>query len=167
MSLKVKDLSSCYYYKDLISFIYPSLHTSNQSRFVKLFMEEKQIKLKKSFHIDINNIHNGTDVRTSIMIKNISRNLPIYDIERTICSFCKVDYVHIPINVKNSYSLGFAFVNCISPVEIETLINTLRDPTKSELIKGVKNIEICYSKIQGKQELQNAFGEKTHFLNYH
>lgn len=148
---------------NVISLIYPHLSHPSESRFQNFFSvmvgpsipQKKKAKHFKTFQINIPNILSKKDTRTTVMLKNISRNITKEHINMILSSKCKYDYIYVPKKKKFKNS-GFVFLNMTSAMEILKLLHFLRG---EEMIKGPKGVEVCYSNIQGKDEMIKIYGE--------
>ena len=69
-----------------------------------------------------------------------------------------INYLYLPFDKKNNKFLGFAFVNVVNYKTLIQLHNKLYG-RKLENFEMKKTIEICYSKVQGKQELIQMFSK--------
>ena len=152
---------------NIISFLYPHLSHPSESRFQTLFTSydnpaipspsSVSAPLYKSFMIKPENIVSNRDIRTTIMLKNISRELSKERIKERLSSVCGIDYIYVPKKKKYKNS-GFVFVNVTSNLEILKIINALKEENIQNWVKGPKCVEICYSKVQGKEEMEKVFG---------
>lgn len=162
---------------NIISLLYPNLSHPSQSRFSNMFEDienpaipshnfsNKRKQRNKSLQIKIENIENQNEHRTTIMLKNLSTILAKERIKEIISSFCNINYIYIPLKGKKKIkNLGFAFVNVDTPEDVEKLFLMLKNNENQNFIKGVKYVEICYSKIQGIEELKKAFGTENIFV---
>ena len=112
--------------------------------------------------IDINNILNGKEKRTSIMIKNIPIKYSIDDFIKEINikmgfddikNYKTYDWIYLPIsNNNNNKNLGYAFINFINPLCIIEFYNKFTG-LKWKNNNGHKECQITYAKYQGKEEL--------------
>ena len=153
---------------NIISFLYPHLSHPSESRFQTLFTSYDNpaipspspvsAPLYKSFMVKPENIVSNRDIRTTIMLKNISRELSKERIKEILLSLCDIDYIYVPKKKKYKNS-GFVFVNVTSNLEILKIINALKEENIQNWVKGPKCVEICYSKIQGKEEMEKVFGK--------
>ena len=153
---------------NIISFLYTHLSHPSESRFQTLFTSYDNpaipspspvsAPLYKSFMVKSENIVSNRDIRTTIMLKNISRELSKERIKEILSSLCDIDYIYVPKKKKYKNS-GFVFVNVTSNLEILKIINALKEENIQNWVKGPKCVEICYSKIQGKEEMEKVFGK--------
>lgn len=152
---------------DILRLLFPNFSYPFQSRFLQDFQQEspkttsKQKRVKKSkskfMKLDISKIRTGNDNRTTLMIKNLPQFLSYENLSETLGISEYIDYIYIPtMNDCPEKILGFAFVNVIKPSYIIDVIDTIQ---KKESVLLNKSLEICYSKIQGKDALEKSFGE--------
>lgn len=106
--------------------------------------------------INVANILSKKDTRTTVMLKNISREISKERLNVLLSSKCKYDYIYVPKKRKLK-NLGFAFVNMTSYFEIIKLLQYLKE---DDFIKGPKCVEVCHSNIQGRSETVKIYGEK-------
>ena len=153
---------------NIISFLYPHLSHPSESRFRTLCTANdnpaiptpsfNSVVLYKSFTVKPENIVSNRDIRTTIMLKNISRDLSKERIKEIISSLCDINYIYVPKKKKYKNS-GFVFINVVSNMEILKIINALKEENVQNWVKGPKSVEVCYSKIQGKEEMEKVFGK--------
>lgn len=161
----------------IISLLYPNLSHPSHSRFSNMFEDKENPAIpsnsfinqkkrrNKSLQIKIENIENQNEHRTTVMLKNLSTKLTKERIKEIISSFCNINYLYIPLKgKKKNKNLGFAFVNVDTPEDVENLFLMLKTNENQNFIKGAKSVEICYSKIQGIEELKKAFGTENIFV---
>lgn len=149
----------------LMEFIFPRYNKVNYSRFISDFSEKFEKRRnsfrskKKSFSISLEKIENGEDKRTSVMIKNLPSSITKEHFKTILGDVGNINYVYLPFDKKNNKILGFAFVNVINYKTILHLYHKLYGK-KFEDFDMKKKIEICYSKVQGKNELIKMFKYK-------
>ncbi len=146
---------------------YPLFNHRNESRFSSFFDElnrnQNQNKKNKenintNMNIIIDNIKNGKDKRTSLIIKNISRFKKKIDIIQWLNSLVKLNYIFIPKNEKTNLILGYAFINVYNYEDIIQFVYKIKKNGKYYTCRN-KQIGICYYKSQGVRSLQKNFGE--------
>ena len=153
----------------LMEFIFPRYNKVNYSRFISDFSEKFEKRRnsfrskKKSFSISLEKIENGEDKRTSVMIKNLPSSITKEDFKTILGDVGNINYVYLPFDKKNNKYLGFAFVNVVN---YKTLIQIHKKlyGKKLDNYRMKKNIEICYSKVQGKNELIQMFSKNKMHL---
>ena len=130
-----------------------------ESRFKVLFDPQKKKKRKrKTMNVNPRSIMLGLDQRTSIIIKNISDDLDEMQFKKIVFTFSKdIDFFHIPLTIKTRKNLRVAFVNVLHFKQIVPIYMGLL--YKMKFIYSSPNIqmEICYSKVQGKELLMKRF----------
>lgn len=142
----------------ILSLYYPQFYTPINSRFETFFnsLEKKEnnsnSKLNKSKIIFPEKIARNEDKRTSLLIKGIPDYYSKNDIINYITKFGNINYFFISKNVKNKNTL-IAFINVINYKSIIPIFMNLRN-LKFAIKGNIYNIEITYSKIQGKQKLK-------------
>ena len=150
---------------DILRLIFPKYSYPFQSRFIKDFQQSKPNTTSKNkrsknnqskfMKIDITKIHSGKDERTTVMIKNLPQFLSYENLSDTLGISEYINYIYTPTMTNcPGKILGFAFVNVIKPIYIIDVINILQKKLSFNLNK---TIEICYSKIQGKDALIKTF----------
>ena len=157
-----------------LRFIFPYFSYPKESRFIKTFSYEinknqknqknqkRKANFNKGMEIIPKNILTNIDNRTSIIIKNIPQSLSQETIKKILYLPKKLDYIYIPMN-ENNRLLGFVFINVINPyyiLEINYMLKSYKDKFPFKINKPC---EICYSNLQGKDALNNAFGPSLEF----
>jgi RNA recognition motif-containing protein len=110
------------------------------------------------FDIIIPQVLNGSDVRTTLMIKNIPNK---YDQEMLLLAVNKhhqgtYDFFYLPIDFKNRCNVGYAFINFIDPKSIPAFHEEF-DNKKWEKFNSEKVCRISYARIQGKVSMIEHF----------
>ena len=150
--------------KLLIAELFPFLSSPNKSRFFDLFEEdrndikEKTIKKNKGNNMELNliKIMNGTDKRTSLMIKNIPTSNDELKVIQWLYSLTKLNYIFVPKDEKSNKILGFAFINVCNSFCIIDLLKKIQ--IYQNINYNNKKIEVCYSHKQGLKSLSKSFG---------
>lgn len=153
----------------IIELLFPRYVKVNHSRFISFFSDisEKKRNIlkpkKKSLNISIEKIENSEDKRTSVMIKNLPSSITKEHFKDILGDVGNINYVYLPYDKKNNKFLGFAFVNVVN---YKTLIQIHKklNGKKLDNYRMKKNIEICYSKVQGKNELIQMFSKNKMHL---
>ena len=116
--------------------------------------------------IKIEEILEGKDKRTTLMIKNIPNKYTISTFLDEINGefINKYDIFYLPIDYGNKCNLGFAFINFVEPLHIIDFYETYRGK-KWKRFNSEKICELVYAKIQGKRELVSHF-EKGKVLSF-
>ena len=137
-----------------------------ESRFTFLFDNVKPKRKRRTLSVIPKNIMLGLDKRTSIIIKNIPENLTSEQFRQIILNFNpNIDFFYVPLNIKTRKKLRVAFVNVLYYLQIVPIYMGLLYRTKFIYNNPSIEMEICYSKVQGKdllikrffQELNSAF----------
>ena len=129
-----------------------------ESRFSILFSSIKCKKKKKTMRVIPKNIMLGLDKRTSIIIKNLPENITPEQFKQIVLKFNPyIDYYYVPNNIKTRKKLRVAFVNVLNYLQIVPLYMGLIYKTKFVYNSPEIEMEICYSKVQGKEELIKRF----------
>ena len=147
-------------YEILLKLLFPKYSQPSESRFINCFSyinnKKKSNKNQNSFSISFEKIEKGEDKRTSIIIKNLPNSINKEYINQILLGVGNINYLYLPFDKYNNRNLGFAFVNLVNYRSIVKLYNKLKN-YKFENIDMKKPIEICYSKVQGKNELSKMF----------
>ena len=131
-----------------------------ESRFKKLFEEikTKRKRKTKTMKVDPKNVALGLDKRTSIIVKNIPKEISSKKFNDIILNLCPdIDYFYVPINIKSRKKLRVAFINVKGCKNIISIYMGLLYKYKFTYDKSDVNMEICYSKYQGKERLTQRF----------
>ena len=142
------------------------LNHPKESRFKEYFLTVKPKKKRKTMIVNPKNIMLGLDKRTSIIIKNIPDDVTYEQFKKIVYNFTQdIDFFYIPTNIKTRKKLRVAFVNVLNYKQIVPIYMGLI--YKVKFIYNSPNIEmeICYSKVQGKQLLIQRFFPNNSFLN--
>ena len=113
---------------------------------------------KKKNIINIIDILQNKDTRTTLMIKNIPNKYTISTFLDEIGYYFKdtYDIFYLPIDYINKCNLGFAFINFVEPFHI-ILFYELYRGKKWKKFNSDKICELLYAKYQGKKELITHF----------
>ena len=129
-----------------------------ESRFKEIFKDSKPRKKRKTMIVNPKNVMLGIDKRTSIIIKNIPNNISDESFKKIVYSFNReMNFFYIPTTIKTRKNLRVAFLNVLDHKQIVPIYMGLI--YKMNFIYDSPNIEmeICYSKVQGKQKLIQRF----------
>ena len=145
--------------KILLQLYFPNFKSPPSSRFESLFVNinktnEKQNE-NKSYLIFPERIIRGEDKRTSILIKNIPKNIKKKEIRNLIEQYANINFLGITHD-KNSKSLIVAYLNVINYKTVVPIYMGLRKNTFNYHNKKIL-AELYYSKFQGKEELKKVF----------
>ena len=153
----------------LMELLFPKYTKMSHSRFISYFSDIPERKRtntrskKKTFNISIEKIENGEDKRTSVMIKNLPSSITKEHFKNILGDVGNINYVYLPYDKKNNKFLGFAFVNVVNYKTLIQIHHKLYG-RKLDNYEMKKNIEICYSKVQGKNELIQMFSKNKMHL---
>ena len=116
--------------------------------------------------INLIDIIQNKDTRTTLMIKNIPNKYNISTLLEEINLYFKdtYDILYLPIDFINNCNLGFAFINFVEPLHI-ILFYELYRGKKWKKFNSEKICELLYAKYQGKKELIDHF-EKGQILSF-
>ena len=153
----------------LLLLYFPQFKSPESSRFesffISIYKKEKKIKKKVkklSKIIFPEKIIRNEDKRTSLMIKGIPIDISKKEIRNTIEKYGNLNYLYIIKDPKNiEHNTSIAFVNVVNYKSIIPLYMNLRN-YKFSRNGNVYNIEIIYSNVQGKEQL-NQYVKKINF----
>lgn len=151
-------------YKKLIDLIFPKFEKPEVSRFKKFFSENKNNSfVGKKLQLNGHKIFTGEDKRTTILIKNIPRNMTKNQLKLIIEKIANINYIYIPLFMLSADNLRCAFVNVVNSKSIIDIYLKLR---KINFVYDNPNtkIEISYSKLQGKKALIDNFREERNIF---
>ena len=146
----------------LLQLYFPQFNSPETSRFESLFIflnkNDSNTKKKNivSYTIFPERIMQGEDKRTSLIIKNIPKNVKKKTIRNMIEKYGNINFLSISKDQKNINNFIVAYLNVINYKSIVPIYMGLRKQTFYYLGKKI-NIEIYYSKMQGKDELKKVF----------
>jgi len=155
-----------FYEKIILSLYYPQFYSPINSRFESFFhsLKKKENKKENKYNKSNNKINRSKkifpekiarneDKRTSLLIKGIPDYFSKNDIYNYIIKFGNINYFYISEKIKNNKNTLTAYINVINYKSIIPIFMNLRN---LKFMKGdnVYNIEVKYSKIQGKQKLK-------------
>ncbi|KAI8947178.1 RNA recognition motif 2-domain-containing protein [Xylaria longipes] len=116
-------------------------------------------------HVDVNRITEGTDVRTTIMLRNIPNKVDQAMLKRIVdeSSWGKYDFMYLRIDFANDCNVGYAFINFVDPLDIIDFVSA-RGNQRWNCFKSDKVAEISYATIQGKDCLVQKFRNSSVML---
>lgn len=147
--------------KIIIDLYFPQFQSPLSSRFESLFLflnKNDSIAKKKniiSYTILPDQVMQGEDKRTSLIIKNIPKNVKKKEIRSLIEKYGNINFLAVSKD-KNVENCIVAYLNVINYKSIVPIFMGLRKHSFSYLGKTF-NIEIYYSRVQGKDELKKLF----------
>jgi RNA recognition motif-containing protein len=148
----------------ILRLYFPQFNSPLSSRFQNYFSilnkTENTKKKKKTTSVIIfpDKIMQGEDKRTSIVIKNIPRNVKKKDIRNMVEKYGNINFLTIAKD-QESENYMKAYLNMINYKSIIPIYMGLRKVTfnyQGNLI----NIQIVYSEVQGKSELKKIFNNE-------
>jgi RNA recognition motif-containing protein len=150
-------------YEIISHFLFPKFTQAKESRFINFFSslsyKKKYNNHLNQYSISLEKIENGEDKRTSVIIKNIPNTLNKENIKQILEGVGNINYLYLPFDKVMNRNLGFAFINVVNYKNIINLYKRLKE-YKFENNEFKNNIEINYSKVQGKNNLSNMFAKK-------
>ena len=126
-------------------------NTDKKDKKKKKFKDKIEQKL---FVIDIDNLINGTDERTTVMIRHIPNKYTSEALLAELNTICKnkYDFFYLPLDNENECNLGYAFINFVHPLHIVHFYHIFK-ARKWKLYKSNKECDLSFAKFQGKSEL--------------
>ena len=148
--------------KILVQLYFPHFNSPTSSRFESLFVYLKKSNGNKkqnvSYIIFPERIIGGEDKRTSILIKNIPKNIKKKEIRDIVEKFANINFLGITQDKKYK-SFIIAYLNVINYKSIVPIFMGLRNYTFNYNNKIII-MELFYSRFQGKEELRKVFKNK-------
>lgn len=119
--------------------------------------------------IDFEKVVTGQETRTTIMIRNIPNKVSaslLLGVLNT-CALGVIDFLFMPIDMNSPQgnNLGYAFVNLMYPRVVLQIINHM-DGLYWPFGNSFKKCEICYSRIQGLDNLIALFKDSGQSITY-
>ena len=148
----------------IIALYFSNFGSPSSSRFESLFISlseiDEHIQNDNFFSYSIfpKNIIQGLDKRTSLLIKNIPKNIKKKEIRNMIEKYGNINYLTLTQDINNK-NLLIAYLNVINYRSVVPIFMGLRKKTFNYMNKKMQ-IEIMYSGIQGKEELKKIFKKK-------
>jgi RNA recognition motif-containing protein len=149
---------------NIISLYFPQFDSPPISRFQNFFIYLAKIENAKKKKKEISNIiypdkiMQGEDKRTSIVIKNIPRNMKKKDIRNMVEKYGNINFLTIAKDQERE-SYMKAYLNMINYKSIIPIYMGLRKVTFNYQ-GNIINIQIVYSEVQGKSELKKIFNNE-------
>ena len=145
--------------KILLKLYFPNFKSPPSSRFESLFANINKTNGKENKNISYlifpEKIIRGEDKRTSILIKNIPKNIKKKEIRNLVEQYANINFLGITHD-KNSKSLIVAYLNVINYKTLVPIFMGLRKNTFNYHNEKIL-IKLYYSKYQGKEELKKVF----------
>jgi protein phosphatase 1 regulatory subunit 42 len=143
---------------------FPKFEKREESRFNKFFSENKGNSfIGKKLQLNGHKIFTGEDKRTTILIKNIPRNMTKNQLKLILEKIANINYIYIPLFMLSADNLRCAFVNVVNSKSIIDIYLKLK---KINFVYDNPNtkIEITYSQLQGKKALIDNFKEERNIF---
>ena len=135
-----------------------------ESRFKDLFSNMKIKKKRKTMSVNPKNVMLGIDRRTSIIIKNIPEDITSDQFKSIVMQFNPfIDFFYVPTKIRTRKRLRVAFVNVLDYTQIVPIYMGLLYKSKFVYNSHDIELEICYSKVQGKNQLMQRFFHEFQF----
>jgi protein phosphatase 1 regulatory subunit 42 len=151
-------------YKKIIDLIFPGFEKPSKSRFNKFFEENENRQFEdKKLQLNGHKIYTGEDKRTTILIKNIPKNMTKNQFKMVLEKIANINYIYIPLFMLTRDNLRCAFVNVVNSKSIIDIYLKLR---KINFMYDNPNtkIEISYSNLQGRKALIDNFREERNIF---
>ena len=150
-------------YNKIKDLIFPSFEKP-KSRFNKFFKEYENRHFEdKILKLNGYKIYIGEDKRTTILIKNIPKNMTKNQFKMILEKIANINYIYIPIFMLTRDNLRCAFVNVVNSKSIINIYLKLRKINFKYDNPNTK-IEISYSKLQGRKALIDNFREERNIF---
>ena len=151
-------------YKKIIDLIYPGFEKPSKSRFNKFFEENENRQFDdKKLQLNGHKIYTGEDKRTTILIKNIPKNMTKNQFKMVLEKIANINYIYIPLFMLTRDNLRCAFVNVVNSKSIIDIYLKLRKINFKYDNPNTK-IEISYSNLQGRKALIDNFREERNIF---
>ncbi len=153
-------------YNRIIDLIFPNYEKPKESRFNKFFSENKNNRyVYNKMQLNGYKILTGEDKRTTILIKNLPKNMTKNQLKMIIEKIANINYIYIPLFMLSADNLRCAFVNVVNSKSIIDIYLKLKKLNFKYDNPNTK-IEITYSILQGKKALiENYRDERNIFKN--
>lgn len=123
---------------------------------------------KPDYTLDLEALRNGTDKRTTLMIRNIpNKYTQLQFINELFNSGFrgKFDFLYLPIDVHNTCNIGYAFINMKGPAEVLEFYESWHG-NSWPLFRSRKRCEITLARIQGQAALTTRFLNSPILVNF-
>ncbi len=151
-------------YQKILDLIFPCFEKPQESRFNKFFEENGNKYVEyKTFKLNGYKINTGEDKRTSIIIKNIPKNMTKNQFQIILENIANINYLYIPLFTLTRDNLRCAFVNVVNSRSIIDIYLKLRRMNFKYDNSNTK-IEISYSNLQGRKALIENFREERNII---
>ena len=152
-----------YKYEIISNLLFPKFSHPKESRFLNFFSclsnKKNILKCSNQLSISLDKIKNGEDKRTSIIVTNIPNTITKEYIKKELEGIGNINYLYLPFDKIMNRNLGLVYINVVN---YKSLLNLYKRLTEYnfENHQLIQPIEICYSKIQGKNRLSQMFQKK-------
>ena len=155
-------MNSCEY---AISLLFPRYEQKKESRFSNFFSKCKNYETReeKKFELNGHKIFTGEDRRTTILIKNLPKNMTKNQLKLILEKIANINFLYIPLFMLTKDNLRCAFVNVVNSKSIIDIYLKLKK-LNFEYDNPNTKIEICYSYLQGKKALLDNFREERNIF---
>ena len=148
----------------IIRLYFPNFKSPSSSRFESLFFSLSKIDENKDsnylpYKILPEKIIQGLDKRSSLIIKNIPKYIKKIEIRNMIQQFGNINCLLLTEDEQNENLIN-AYLNVINYRSIVPIYMALRNH-KFIIFNKIIQIEINYSKIQGKEELKKQLSVRN------
>ena len=157
-------------YELVFKYIFPKFSVPNKSRFLGIsFTNNVNNEINtnipmNSFEISLEKIKNSEDKRTSIILKNIPFQMTKKELNDLLEGIGNINYLYLPFDKNSKKNLGFGYVNLVNFKNVINLCDRIKEYNLNN--KNLKkNIEIYYSKPQGKLALTKMFEKREYSKN--
>ena len=155
-------MDSCEY---TISLLFPNYEQKKESRFSDFFSKYRFYEKNEEKKLELNGhkIFTGEDKRSTILIKNLPKNLTKNQLKLILEKIANINFIYIPLFMLSSENLRCAFVNVVNSKSIIDIYLKLKK-INFEYDNPNTKIEICYSYLQGKKALLDYFREERNIF---
>ena len=155
-------MNSCEY---AISLLFPRYEQKKESRFSNFFSKCKNYETReeKKFELNGHKIFTGEDRRTTILIKNLPKNMTKNQLKLILEKIANINFLYIPLFMLTKDNLRCEFVNVVNSKSIIDIYLKLKK-LNFEYDNPNTKIEICYSYLQGKKALLDNFREERNIF---
>ena len=149
------------------NYLNPYFSTANILQNQNLNLCNSNLNCENEFIINIKDIIQGREKRTSVRIKNIPVKYSNQDFMKEIdtrmgfnmnINYRNYDLFYLPMNYSNTRNLGYAFINFVDPICIIDFLYRFKG-IKLKSSNCHKECQITFAKFQGRKEIT------SHLLN--
>ena len=149
------------------NYLNPYFSTANILQNQNLNLCNSNLNCENEFIINIKDIIQGREKRTSVRIKNIPVKYSNQDFMKEIdtrmgfnmnINYRNYDLFYLPMNYSNTRNLGYAFINFVDPICIIDFLYRFKG-IKLKSSNCHKECQITFAKYQGRKEIT------SHLLN--